>query len=361
MANESDSAAAQTPVDSPVPPLASDPPAPQPPAASTPSPYGAAPAVELLSSADQAALSREREALVRGVSFDPKTPWEANQVARYLSASTLLPEGMRYVGRWKERTALTQQQIIHNIVALIMWGRQWNLPVWASINVHIIDGKPTLPAAMMVAIVQESPLCHYLDFVEEGDGFATWETVKVRKDGTLSTPLRMTFTREQAQKLGYYDKGRNAEAAERNQWNTQEGVMLQWRAATRLIRVHYPALIHGLHSTEEMIDAIDIGPVDVEVLRTARADVDKARNGNPLVIGPPKSDNAIPDPQPAQPEPAARQTVKDRVRDKAQTARRGRDAPPDDLFAPSGETACDRCGGPIPAAEGPTCTPCRNG
>ena len=334
--------------DAPVTPTPA-PPAPEP----VPPPEPAPPPQPQLSSADQAALAREREALVREVSFDPKTPWEANQVARYLSMSTLLPEGIRSIGKWDDKKWLTQQQIQHNLVGLIMWGRQWKLPVWTAINVHIIEGRPTLPAAMMVAIVQESTSCHYLDFVEEGDGFATWETVKVRKDGSLSAPMRMSFTREQANKLGYYDKATKGSAA-KNQWNTQEGVMLRWRAATAGIRVWYPGLIHGLHSTEELIDAIEVGGVEIETIRTQRSDIDNARRGNPIILGlaPPApkdemdkvfdqsevSEERVPVTVPA----ARARTSGERLKERATQLGK-----------------CPGCGGPIPAGD-TICDACRN-
>lgn len=348
---------APAPATTTVTPPASDPQPDQTPHAPAQPEASAPPPQPVLTTAEQATLAREREAMLRSVSFSPKTPWEANAVAKYLSMSTLLPEGVRSSGKWNDKVWHTQQQIIHNLTALIMWGQQWNLPVWTAINVHIIDGKPTLPAAMMVAIVQESPSCHYLDFVEEGDGFATWETVKIRKDGTLSAPLRMSFTREQATALGYYEKGKNAQAAGRNQWNTQEAVMLQWRAATRLIRVHYPALIHGLHSTEEMIDAIDVGGPEVETIRAQRAEVDKARNGNPVVLGlgPPaqktEMDRQFDEPdigkmhQERQPEPVRKASSGDRLRDRAREAKK--------------PSACIKCGGPINPGD-TICDACRN-
>lgn len=320
----------------------------------TPAP-GPVPAGQV--SAVQHERDRENLALQRAVSWDPQTPWEAAQLANQIMNSTLIPEGVRFEGKWNDRRKLNRDEVKANLVGLIMWGRQWKLPVWTSINAHIIDGKPTLAAATCVAIVQESKLCHYMSLIESDEDHATWETVRVLRDGSFGPPQRMSYTRAQAQKMGYFEKGGSADKAARNQWNTQPEVMLRWRAAMAGIRVWYPGLIVGLHSTEELIDAIDITAPEAEWIRVQRTEVDTARRATPIILGLPSGGVTDPVEQafqdlgrggrdtPADVLPAQRKPSSgDRLRERAEQTKAGK---------------CSRCGGMVLPGD-KTCDACRN-
>lgn len=254
--------------------------------------------------------------------FEAENATQATRLARMLIGSKLLSDGI---------------QNESDISYLIMWGRQWNLPTIACLQVHIIKGKPTLPAAHIVGIIKNSPLCFEFECVETSARAAKWVTRRIGRDGMPGRELSLTYTIEEAEQMGLVGKGRTEERAGRNQWHTQPNVMLRWRAATALARLVYPDLLLGLHSTEEMIDALDIGGASVETIQVTHAELRDAKRGSPIDLSEADGQNQLPEstdttppemrqafnrpPAERQSEPVRRGGTSSRVAEKAAAAR----------------------------------------
>lgn len=278
--------------------------------------------------------------------FEAENATQATRLARMLIGSKLLSDGI---------------QNESDISYLIMWGRQWNLPTIACLQVHIIKGKPTLPAAHIVGIIKNSPLCFEFECVETSARAAKWVTRRNGRDGMPGRELSLAYTIEEAEQMGLVGKGRTEERAGRNQWHTQPNVMLRWRAATALARLVYPDLLLGLHSTEEMIDALDIGGASVETIQVTHSELREAKRNSPIDLSeaadgqhqlPESTDNTPPEmrqaftrpPAERQPEPVRRGGTSSRVAEKAAAAR--------------GPLFCPACQGPV--AKPGLCDPCKN-
>ena len=174
---------------------------------------------------------------------------------------SLEPIGIQQAYRTAEglfKSALYQQyKSPEQIMAVIMRGRTLGLDATTALDqMNVIQGRPTMSAQCMVAVVKSSPICEFLECIEALSDRATWETKRrgERKEH------RRTFTREEADKAGFttakeYDKVAKRYTGRiitKDNWEKQPHVMLQWRAAAALIRQVYPDLILGIYTTEEM-------------------------------------------------------------------------------------------------------------
>jgi 5'-3' exonuclease len=159
--------------------------------------------------------------------LEPRTPGQAWGVANALYKSRLF-------GDFPNPEA---------ILAIVMTGRSLGMDTVASLRgFHLIKGKPSMSAQLIVGIVKRSHMCEYFRLVESTDKLATWETK--RRDEP--EPTRMTYSIEDATR---------AQLTGNDQWKKRPRTMLQWRAGTELARAVYPDLVAGLYSVEEMEDA----------------------------------------------------------------------------------------------------------
>lgn len=128
---------------------------------------------------------------------------------------------------------------------VIAQGRALGLSALAALNgIDIINGRPSLRASTMIALVLTSGRARYFRQVEDTPERCTWETIRV-DEGTASEPIRMSFTLEDAKRMGLLG---------RDQWQKQPQTMLAWRAASKLARRIYPDVTQGLLTTEELDD-----------------------------------------------------------------------------------------------------------
>jgi 5'-3' exonuclease len=128
------------------------------------------------------------------------------------------------------------------ILAVVMTGRAFGMDAVASLRgFHVIKGKVSPSAQLLIGLVKRHPACEYFRFVEGDDKHATWETK--RKDEP--EPTRMSYTFEQAKR---------AQLASNDQWVKRPETMLRWRAGTELARVVFPDICAGLCTVEELDD-----------------------------------------------------------------------------------------------------------
>jgi 5'-3' exonuclease len=130
------------------------------------------------------------------------------------------------------------------VLATIMVGRELGLPAMASLrNVHNIEGRHALSAALMVALVLKSGLAEYFDPVEFDEVHATFVTK--RRGGRKE--IALTHTIEMAKTAGLIK--------EKSNWLKIPTEMLMARAQSRLARLVYPDLLAGLYTPDELEDA----------------------------------------------------------------------------------------------------------
>jgi hypothetical protein len=134
------------------------------------------------------------------------------------------------------------------VLSTIMVGRELGVPAMGSLRtVHVIDGKHSLSASLMVALILKSGMCEYFDPISFSDTEATFET---KRKGARN-PVKLTHTLEMAKMAGLVKPGSG--------WVKNPTDMLTARAQSRLARLVYPDLLASLYTPEELADFRDGG------------------------------------------------------------------------------------------------------
>ena len=135
------------------------------------------------------------------------------------------------------------------VLSTILLGREIGLPAMASLrSVHIIEGKHSLSAELMVALVLKSGLAEFFQLVETTDKVCTYETK--RKDAPK--PQKLSYTIEQAEQADLLKPSRSGRPTN---WEKMPKQMLRARCKSELARLEYPDLLAGLYTPEELRDA----------------------------------------------------------------------------------------------------------
>ena len=135
------------------------------------------------------------------------------------------------------------------VLSTLLLGRELGLPAMAALRgVHVIEGKHSLSADLMVALVLRSGMAEYFRLVETTDLVCTYET---RRKGT-NNPQQLSYTIEQAEQAGllYVRPGKQP-----GNWHKMPRQMLRARCKSELARLEYPDLLAGLYTPEELRDA----------------------------------------------------------------------------------------------------------
>lgn len=164
---------------------------------------------------------------------------EAWSMAQRLAASQIVPTSYR--GKPDD------------IFVAMMAGERYRVdPLTALTDIHVIEGKPTLSASLMVALVRASGVCEYWIASCSGDV----ATVRTRRAGEPEEQSA-TFSTADAKAAGLLSK---------KNWQSYREDMLIARAASRLARRVYPDVIKGAYVHGEL-DAEPTGQViDAEVV-----------------------------------------------------------------------------------------------
>lgn len=142
-----------------------------------------------------------------------------------------------------------------DLLLIAMTGAELGLsPMQAIRSIHVIEGKPTLSADLMAALVMSrSDVCEYLRPVELTDKIATYET---RRKG-WPAPIRLSFSWEDAQR---------AKLTGKDNWTKYPGPMLKARCLSGIVRAAYPDLMMGIYDPDELGAPVTI---DAEVVHEA--------------------------------------------------------------------------------------------
>lgn len=127
------------------------------------------------------------------------------------------------------------------VLSTILAGRELGMGAMASLRgMHIIDGKPTLSAGLMAALVMQSGKAQYFSCTSTTNEAATFKT---HRKGDPE-PCEVSFTMEDAQRAGLVKKGSG--------WEKYPADMLTARATVRLARLKYPDICFGLYTPSEL-------------------------------------------------------------------------------------------------------------
>jgi hypothetical protein len=174
--------------------------------------------------------------------FEPANLAEALHISQVLVASRLLPR------------SITTPEAAFTVIAT---GRELGLSAMQALrSIHIVEGKPTLSADLMVALVKRHEVCAYFRLVESTASRAAYET---HRKGEPS-PTRMAYSIEEARAAG---------ATNKDNWRKFPASMLRARAASMLARAVYPDVILGVYDPDEIADVpaaiVDVSSVPSRV------------------------------------------------------------------------------------------------
>jgi hypothetical protein len=183
------------------------------------------------------ALTRTSDPAPADVLAPAPAEWERQLEPRSMRESAKLAELM-----FKSRLFSaygTPEAVLSTIIA----GREFGLSAMASLrSMHIIDGKPTMAADLIRALVLRSGAVKFFRCVERTDKSCTFEAQRGE-----DPPIKLTYTIEDAKRSWSKDeKAWNASG-----WGRNPSDMLVARAGAKLARLIAPDVIHGLYCPEE--------------------------------------------------------------------------------------------------------------
>jgi len=129
------------------------------------------------------------------------------------------------------------------VFAAIMLGRTLGLPAATVVRgCHVIEGKLTMSAQLIVGLVMKSGLADYFKCSERSPEKCTWKSH--RKGDPDVTPVSVTWTIADARRAGLARGGSG--------WEKYPSQMLSARASVDLARMVYPDVAGGLYTPEEL-------------------------------------------------------------------------------------------------------------
>ena len=165
--------------------------------------------------------------------LEPRSMMEARQLSKWMFESRMF-------------SAYGTQQ---SVLSTMLLGRELGMPAMAALrSVHIIEGKHSLSADLMVALVLKSGLAEYFQLIESDGKICTFET---KRKGAPEAQ-RLSYTIGDADKAGLLGPTRTGKPSN---WDKMPKLMLRARCKSELARLEYPDLLAGLYTPEELRDA----------------------------------------------------------------------------------------------------------
>lgn len=193
-------------------------------------------------------------ALALPTAFEPANLDQALVLANKLADSNLIPTPL------KKRPS--------DVLVVLMAGREMGLgPMQSLRGMHVIEGRPSMSAELMVAQCLKRPdACEFFTLLETTDKVATYEA---KRRG--AKPVKLSYRIEQAQRAGLVGK---------ENWKRHTEAMLRARASSALARAVFPDLVGGIYCDEEEDEIVqaapppirDVNPQPAQQPRAARQD-----------------------------------------------------------------------------------------
>lgn len=141
------------------------------------------------------------------------------------------------------------------IFAVIMRGRALGLDATTALaNFHIVEGRPTMSATLIVGLILASNKAEFFELVESTNERATWATK--RRGGKRE--ITMTFDLDDAIAAGVLERTREgvirgvSRSGRASNWDKWRRTMLRHRASVELARAVYPDITAGLYTSDEI-------------------------------------------------------------------------------------------------------------
>lgn len=149
---------------------------------------------------------------------------------------------------------------------IMLKGRELGIPPMVAFShIHVIQGKPTMSAEIMLAYIRKDFPTAEINILETTDERCTIEAG--RPGAKILT--KFMWDMNKARRMGLADK---------DNWKKQPGTMLRWRVITEMKRVIFPEVLLGIDYTPEELGATvssqgivkDITPTEPPVTKTVK-------------------------------------------------------------------------------------------
>jgi 5'-3' exonuclease len=130
------------------------------------------------------------------------------------------------------------------VLSTILAGREFGMPAMASLRAfHVIDGKPTLAADTIRALVLQSGAAEYFRCTERTPTRATFATKRKGEPNEIA----LSYTLEEGRVAFNGDEKKFASSG----WGRNSADMCVARAGAKLARLVYPDVLHSVYAREE--------------------------------------------------------------------------------------------------------------
>ena len=139
------------------------------------------------------------------------------------------------------------------LIALNMANRMNADPLQVMQSLYVIHGKPSFSSAFLIACFNQCGRYSAIRYIFHGEkGTDEWGCKAVTTERATGEVIEgVTVTIAMAKAEGWYNKTGS-------KWKTMPELMMQYRAATFLIRTTAPEIALGFQTTEEVRDIIDV-------------------------------------------------------------------------------------------------------
>ena len=214
-------------------------------------------------------------------------------------------DGMWRIANMYAKSGMVPKQYVDNPAAIIVagqFGAELGLSLMPSLQgVAVINGNPTLWGDVMIGIVRNSGTLEvFVEFYQgkalnddytaiciakrSGVGFGEYSP-----DDDLDTMRRKGFfvneySVDDAKRAGLWGgKGKEQWQKEQSPWFTNPKRMLKMRARSFTLRDGWPDILKGMHSVEEMMDAVDVIEVKGRTVESKPQSSEQIEHINPMV------------------------------------------------------------------------------
>lgn len=166
---------------------------------------------------------------------------EVYQIASIFSASNLVPEcyrgGDKSVGR------------ANCFVALSMGFELGIAPMQALTHITVVNGRPGIDGQLAIALANKrAPIKGGIRYQEGGEGDEQF-CCAFAVDAETGEQREYTITIADAKAAGWFSKSHS-------HWHRDPKLMLRYRAAKYLVNTNWPDALMGMHTADELEDAV---------------------------------------------------------------------------------------------------------
>lgn len=137
------------------------------------------------------------------------------------------------------------------VLTAILTGREFGMTTMAALrSIHIVEGKPTLSAALMAALVLRSPTCKQFEIVERTNERAT---IRIWREG-WEEPKDISYSLDDARRAGRLKESKQSDDGKdrRSMWEKDPAAMCLKTCQAIGARLGWPDLLANVYDRDEL-------------------------------------------------------------------------------------------------------------